>query len=139
VLVGLVLVQITGADWLDAVVALIVAAAIVVTGIRILWRSTRVLVDEGLPEDELRAIHETVTSFGPHGVAGYHRLRARRAGSRRHIDMHVQFRAGTTLEDAHQTAHELQEAIAERLDRADILIHLEPEDRVKPGTEIAPT
>lgn len=138
VLVGLVLVQVTGEDWLDAVVALLVAFAIVVTGVRILSRSTRVLVDEALPEDELRAIHETVTSFGPRGVAGYHRLRARRAGSRRHVDLHVQFRGGTTLEEAHRTAHELQDAIAERLNRADILIHLEPEDRVRPGTEIAP-
>lgn len=136
VLVGLILVQITGETWLDAVVALLVAGAIVVTGWRILARSTRVLVDEALPAEELQAIHDTVMSFGPRGVAGYHRLRARRAGSRRHVDLHVQFRAGTTLEQAHHTAHELQDAIAERLDRADILIHLEPEDRVRPGTEI---
>ncbi|HZO36223.1 MAG TPA: cation diffusion facilitator family transporter [Solirubrobacteraceae bacterium] len=136
VLVGLVLVQITGETWLDAAVALVVAFAIVVTGVRILSRSTRVLVDEGLPESELSAIRETVTSFGPRGVAGYHRLRARRAGSRRHVDLHVQFRSGTSLEEAHRTAHALQDAIALRLDRADILIHLEPEDRVEPGTEI---
>lgn len=138
VLIGLVLVQVTGETWVDAAVALLVAFAIVVTGVRILARSTRVLVDEGLPEDELRAIRETVTSFGPRGVAGYHRLRARRAGSRRHVDMHVQFRSGTSLEEAHRTAHELQDAISLRLDRADILIHLEPEDSVRPGTEIPP-
>jgi len=42
-----------------------------------------------------------------------------------------------TLEDAHRTAHALQDAIAERLDGADVLIHLEPEDRVEPGTEIS--
>jgi cation diffusion facilitator family transporter len=139
VLVGLLLVQLTGAQWLDAAVALLVAAAIVVTGVRILSRSTRVLVDEGLPDHELQAIHDALTTFGPRGVAGYHRLRARRAGSRRHIDLHVQFRGGTSLEEAHRTAHELQDAIAERLDRADILIHLEPEDRVKPGTELSDT
>jgi cation diffusion facilitator family transporter len=138
VLIGLVLVQVTGEVWLDAAVALLVAFAIVVTGIRILSRSTRVLVDQGLPESELSAIREVVTSFGPRGVAGFHRLRARRAGSRRHIDMHVQFRSGTSLEEAHHTAHALQDAIALRLDRADILIHLEPEDRVEPGTEIRP-
>jgi divalent metal cation (Fe/Co/Zn/Cd) transporter len=53
--------------------------------------------------------------------------------------MHVQFRAGTTLEDAHETAHALQAAIKKRLQGADILIHLEPEDRVLPGTEIPST
>src|SRR5205814_1170286 len=46
VLVGLVLVGITGAEWLDPAVALVVAGAIVSSGIRILTRSSRVLVDE---------------------------------------------------------------------------------------------
>ena len=74
--------------------------------------------------------------FGPRGVAGFHKLRTRRAGARRYVDLHVQFRAGTTLEDAHATAHALQDAIRGRLRGADVLIHLEPEDRVQPGTEI---
>src|SRR5437660_537596 len=100
VLVGLSLVQVTGADWIDPIVALLVAAAIVVSGVRILTRSSRVLVDEALPADELEAIRETVIGFGSsRGVAGFHQLRARRAGARRHIDLHVQFRAGTSLEE----------------------------------------
>jgi cation diffusion facilitator family transporter len=136
VLVGLVLVQITGEDWLDPAVALMVAAAIVFSGVRIISRSSRVLVDEALPPQELDAIRDTVLAFGPRGVAGYHKLRARRAGSRRYVDMHVQFQDGTTLEDAHATAHQLQDAIRHRVDGADVLIHLEPADRVVPGTEI---
>ena len=139
VVVGLALVQATGAEWLDPAIALVVAAAIVVAGFRLVARSSRVLVDETLPDDELQAIRETVQAFGPRGVAGYHKLRARHAGSYHHVDMHVQFRAGMTLEDAHRTAHALQDAIAERLDGADVLIHLEPEDRVVPGTEVPST
>ncbi|MFL5957068.1 MAG: cation diffusion facilitator family transporter [Solirubrobacterales bacterium] len=136
VLVGLALVDITGADWLDPAVALAVAAAIVFSGVRILTRSSRVLVDEALPPAELEAIRTAVRSFGSHGVVGYHQLRTRSAGSRRYVDLHVQFRAGTTLEEAHATAHELQAAIEAGLRNADVLIHLEPEDRIKPGTEI---
>ena len=136
VLGGLALVELTGETWLDPVVALLVASAIVLTGVRLVSRSSRVLVDEGLPGDELAVIREEIVAFGPRGVAGFHKLRARRAGPRRHIDMHVQFRAGTSLEDAHATAHALEGAIKKRLQEADILIHLEPEDRVVPGTEI---
>jgi cation diffusion facilitator family transporter len=137
VLVGLVLVELTGARWLDSAVALCVAVVIVLTGIRILTRSSRVLVDEALPPAEVEAIREAVVSFAGRGVVGYHRLRTRRAGARRHIDLHVQFASGTSLESAHGTAHELQDAIAARLDNVDVLIHLEPEDRVRPGTELA--
>jgi len=136
VLLGLVVVQITGATWLDPVIALAVAAAIVYAGVRLLARASRVLVDEALPPQELDAVRDAIEAFGPRGVCGFHKLRARRAGSRRYVDMHVQFVAGTTLENAHATAHELQDAIKERLRGADVLIHLEPEGSVHPGTEI---
>jgi cation diffusion facilitator family transporter len=136
VLVGLLLVQITGANWLDPVVALLVAVAILSTGVRLVMRSTRVLVDEGLPPEELEIIRAAVVSFGPRGVVGFHQLRARRAGARRLVDMHVQFHTGATLEEAHATAHQLQDEIRRRLGDVDVLIHLEPADRVRPGTEI---
>jgi cation diffusion facilitator family transporter len=136
VLVGLALVKLTGAWWLDPAVALAVAAAIVTTGVRLLFGSSRVLVDEALPPEEVAAIRAAVEEFGPRGVVGYHELRTRRAGSRRYVDLHVQFQAGTSLEDAHRTAHELQDTIAARLEGSDVLIHLEPEDRVRPGQEL---
>jgi cation diffusion facilitator family transporter len=138
VLLGLVLVQVTGATWLDPIIALVVAAAIVNAGVRLLARASRVLVDEALPPEELDAVRDAIEEFGPRGVCGYHKLRARRAGSRRYVDLHVQFTSGTTLEAAHATAHALQDAIRERLLGADVLIHLEPEDSVHPGTEIGP-
>jgi cation diffusion facilitator family transporter len=138
VLVGLVLVQVTGQTWLDPVIALVVAVAIVTAGVRLLMRASRVLVDEALPPEELDAVREAIEAFGPRGVAGYHKLRARRAGSRRYVDLHVQFTSGTTLEAAHATAHALQDAIRERLRGADVLIHLEPEGSVHPGTELRP-
>ena len=87
----------------------------------------------------MAAIKETIEQFASRGVVGYHELRTRRAGARRYVDLHVQFRSGTSLEDAHRTAHELQERIASRLARADVLIHLEPEDRVRPGEELRPS
>ncbi len=137
VLAGLALVQLTGAQWLDPVVALLVAGAIVTAGVQLLTGSTRVLVDEALPEDERAAIHAEVVAFGDRGVVGYHKLRTRRAGARRYVDLHLQFEAGTSLEQAHEIAHAIQDAIAARLHGADVLIHLEPADRVRPGTEWA--
>jgi cation diffusion facilitator family transporter len=131
VLVGLALVQWTGLQWLDPVVALLIAGAIVVTGLKLVARSWRVLVDEALPDDELAAIRTAIEEFGRSEVVGYHQLRTRRAGARRYVDMHVQFAQGTTLESAHAIAHQLQDEIASKLRGADVLIHLEPEDKVR--------
>jgi cation diffusion facilitator family transporter len=135
VLVGLVLVEITGVERLDAITALIVAVVIVYSGVRIVSRSSRVLVDEALPPEELEVVRQTIADYGAPEVAGYHKLRARRAGSRRHVDLHVQFRQGTTLERAHEVSHELQAAIQKRLRDADVLIHIEPESH--PGNDSA--
>ena len=95
--------------------------------------SLRVLVDEALPGRGARGDPRAIESFADRGVVGYHQLRTRQAGARRYVDLHVQFRHGTTLEEAHRTAHELQDAIEAELKGADVLIHLEPEDRVRPG------
>jgi cation diffusion facilitator family transporter len=136
VVAGLVLVQITDESWIDPAVALVVAGAIITAGVRIMNRSSRVLVDEALPAEELGVIRAAITEFRDRGVVGFHQLRARRAGARRHVDLHVQFRSGTTLEEAHGIAHALQDVIAGRLPGTDVLIHLEPEDRVRPGHEL---
>ena len=136
VLVGLALVQVTGESWLDSAIALAVAVPIVVTGVRLVAGSSRVLLDEALPPEDLAAIRATIAAFGERGVVGFHALRARRAGAQPYVDLHVQFRAGTTLEEAHDTAEALERAIAERLGGGDVLIHLEPADRVRPGTEV---
>jgi cation diffusion facilitator family transporter len=128
VLVALVAVQITGVQELDAGVALAVAVAIVVSGIRILSRSSRVLIDEALPPEELEAVRSVIQESGGDEIVGYHKLRARRAGNRRYVDLHVQFRDGTTLKRAHDLTHALQGAIRSRLRGADVLIHLEPEE-----------
>jgi cation diffusion facilitator family transporter len=133
VLVALVLVEITDEAWIDPVTALAVAAAIVFAGIRILSRSSRVLVDEALPPEELDAVRQAIEEYGASEVIGFHKLRARRAGSRRYVDLHVQFRDGTSLSRAHEVAHELQREIRRRLRGADVLIHLEPEDSVRSG------
>ncbi len=129
VLAGLALVAVTDVEELDPIVALAVAAAIVWAGIRLISRSSRVLVDEALPDEELAAVAQAIEASGAPEVAGFHKLRARRAGSRRYIDLHVQFRAGTTLERAHELSHELQRDIRRRVHRADVLIHIEPESR----------
>jgi cation diffusion facilitator family transporter len=129
VLLGLILVQVTGANAIDSAVALAVAAVIVVAGIRILRRSAAVLVDEAPPREEMDRIEAAIARARADEpeVVGYHKLRARTTGRRRYIELHVQFRSGTSLERAHDLAHELRSAIESDLGDAEVLIHVEPE------------
>jgi cation diffusion facilitator family transporter len=127
VLVGLAVVEITGIAAFDSITALIVAVAIVWAGLSIVRRSSGVLIDETLPESEMDRIEAAIATARTPEVAGYHKLRARRAGSRRHIDFHVQYRSGTTLERAHELAHEMRDSIEAEIPQAEVLIHAEPE------------
>ena len=127
VLLGLALVEITGNAAFDSITALAVAAAIVVAGIRIVRRSSGVLVDETLPEEELDQIELAIAAARTEEVAGYHKLRARRAGSHRYIDLHVQYRSGTSLERAHDLAHAMRDSIEAAIPHAEVMIHAEPE------------
>jgi cation diffusion facilitator family transporter len=127
VLVGLALVEATGVVAFDSITALVVAAAIVTAGIRIIRRSSGVLVDEVLPDEEMDRIEAAIAAARTPEVAGYHKLRARRAGSRRYIDLHVQYRSGTSLERAHELAHRMRAEIETAIRRAEVLIHVEPE------------
>lgn len=131
VLFGLGLVELTGDAAFDSITALIVAGAIVVAGIRIIRRSSGVLVDEALPADELDRIEAAIASARTPEVAGYHKLRARRAGARRYIDLHVQYRSGTSLERAHELSHEMRDAIEVKVPSAEVLIHVEPESSLR--------
>jgi cation diffusion facilitator family transporter len=127
VLAGLAIVQVTGIVAFDSITALVVAAAIVVAGLRIIRRSSGVLVDEALPDAELDRIEAAIAAARTPEVAGYHKLRARRAGCRRYVDLHVQYRSGTSLERAHELAHQMRDEIEADVRRAEVLIHVEPE------------
>jgi cation diffusion facilitator family transporter len=129
VLVGLVLVHITGHGAFDPIAALCVAAAIVFAGLRILTRSGRALVDEAPPAEQLDQIEAIISRerSGWPQIVGYHKLRARRSGLRILVDFHLQFRAGTTLEEGHEVAHRLRDAIEAELSGSEVLIHVEPQ------------
>ena len=133
VLVGLGLVEMTGVVAFDSITALVVAAAIVWAGIRIIRRSSGVLVDEVLPAEEMDRIEAAIAAARTPEVAGYHKLRARRAGSRRYVDFHVQYRSGTSLERAHELAHQMRASIEAEIRGAEVLIHAEPETSYREG------
>jgi len=136
VMVALILVDITHTQWIDPVAALVVAAWILFAGIRVLTRAGQVLIDESLPSDENDRIGVVISGFGERGVIGFHELRTRRGGSQRYVDVHLQFVSGTSLEQAHWVAHDVKDAITDALGGADVLIHIEPEERVRAGQRL---
>ncbi|HMK93016.1 MAG TPA: cation diffusion facilitator family transporter [Thermoleophilia bacterium] len=123
---GLALVELTGVEALDPLVAIAVALLITWTSWRLVSHSTRVLLDEALPDDEVEDLREAVAEHRGELIVGYHKLRTRRAGSKRHIDLHITVPDQMTIAEAHEVADHIEADIAERLPNCEVLVHIEP-------------
>ncbi len=132
---GLTAVAITGWEPLDAVIALLVAAYITWLGARLTHRAIQVLLDQALPDDEMAHIEAVLRDLTGDGVS-FHALRARRAGSTRHIDLHMVVPPHTTVRDGHRMSGAVKARLRAVLPDADVLIHLEDHPRMpEPGLE----
>jgi cation diffusion facilitator family transporter len=123
---GLVLVRVTGYTFFDPVLAICVAALIMWTAWKLVSHSTRVLLDEALPDEELEMIREKVAEHRGELIVGYHKLRSRRAGSKRHIDLHVTVPDDMTVAEAHEIAEHIMADLGELLSNTEALVHVEP-------------
>lgn len=110
VVVGLVLVQLTGWMWLDPVLAIGVAVNILREGAHLMWRSVEGLMDTAL-EPEVRAqIDRTLAQFAHHPIRFDH-LVTRRAAQRRFVDLHMHMPASWTLGRAAALRAEVERAL----------------------------
>ena len=119
------LVAVTGWLWLDPVIALLVAANIVWTGVHLMQRSAAGLMDSALPPDQLAAVDAALAPFRSRGV-GFHALRTRQAGMRQFVSIHVLVPGNWTVQRGHDLAEDVEAAIRGQLPRANVTTHIEP-------------
>lgn len=127
VLVGLIAVSLTGATILDPIIAILVALLIIKAAYDILRKSFGGLIDTSLPKEEEADIIACISQHGQ-SLIGFHKLRTRKSGSWRFIDLHLVMPKGTVLEEAHQVCDCLEDEFKEKFPRTSITIHVEPCD-----------
>ncbi|MGE4425325.1 MAG: cation diffusion facilitator family transporter [Solirubrobacteraceae bacterium] len=125
VVVGVVLVAVTGWAALDPIVALIVAANIVVSGVAMVRRSADGLMDRALERDELDRVQAVLDRYRCDTVA-FHALRTRRAGPRAFVSVHVVVPGAWSVQDGHDLIERLERDLRTGLEPATITTHLEP-------------
>ena len=110
VIVGVVLVQLTGWLWLDPVIAIGVAANIVREGARVVWGSIDGLMDKAVEPEVQASIERTLARFAESTVR-FDDMVTRRAGSRRFLDVHMHVPASWTLGRAAALRGEVERAL----------------------------
>lgn len=133
---GLAVVAATGWTRVDAAIGIAISLYVVTVGARIAWRAAQVLLDTSLPAEEMGAIAEVLDGFARGDEVSFHAVRGRRAGSKRHVDLHMVVPPETTVRDGHVLSGRIKTALRLRLPNTDVLIHLE--DHHPGGQELAP-
>jgi cation diffusion facilitator family transporter len=124
VLIGLVLVRITGKTYFDSLMAIAVALLIVRSAWHLFREATHILMDTNLPAEDIERVKEILDSEPK--VLAYHKIRTRQAGSVRHVDAHILLDDHSTLLEAHDLTEEIEDRIREVLPGAAVLLHTEP-------------
>lgn len=126
VLIGLVIIKVTGLAWLDPLIAILVAGVVFKAGYGMTKKSLYELTDVSLPVEEEQVIIEVLNSHTE--VISFHQLRTRRSGSRRLIDMHLILYKDMHLNKAHMICDQIEAEIKGKLQYCDVVIHIEPCD-----------
>lgn len=125
VVAGLLLIMVTGMPIFDPIVAIGVAVFIFKAGFDLVVKSVAELTDVRLPAAEEEKIRLILEDAVPRAVE-YHKLRTRKAGSERHIDLHLVVSQHMTVGKAHKLCDEVEYVIESQLENSFVVIHLEP-------------
>jgi cation diffusion facilitator family transporter len=110
VLVGLLLVKLSGWLWLDPLIAIAVALNILREGVRLAWRSVDGLMDTAVEDDVRAQIDRTLAQFAHHTIRFDHVV-TRRAGQRRFLDLHMHMPADWSLGRAAALRADVEQAL----------------------------
>ena len=130
IVVGLLLVRLTGLAWLDPLVAAVVALNLMWTGARLVRHAAGGLLDE----EDTALLNRLLDVLGKHvgqGVIRVHHLRAIRSGRFHHVDAHLVVPEFWSVDRAHELAEDLAGQVIKELGvEGELVFHTDPCHRV---------
>jgi cation diffusion facilitator family transporter len=122
VAVGLLLILITRINWLDPVVAILVALFIIRESYYLLSKAFTPLLDTAWGEDEIKELERTLIQMD----VNYHDLRTRVAGNYKFVDIHIQIPEDVSVGSAHKYCDTIENELTSNYENVTVTIHVEP-------------
>jgi cation diffusion facilitator family transporter len=122
--IGLLLIWITKLNYLDPIIAILVAVLILKEAYELLSRAFAPLLDSSWNKAELTELENSLLKMG----VKYHDLKTRRAGSYMFVDFHLEMSPDVPLAEVHRYCDEIEEKLKKELPNLRITIHAEPND-----------
>lgn len=133
VVAGLLGVMATGWQWLDPLLAGIVALNILREGVHLLRESTGGLMDQALDADSLARMQTVLDGYSQPGRVRFDHIASRVAGQRRFVDLHMHVPAAWTLGRAAELRGDVERALMAAVPGLRASIQLLPTDREAHG------
>lgn len=125
VIVGVLLVAVTGWAWLDAVVAIMVGLNILITGYRLISGSVTSLLDAALPEADVTRLRAVLDGL-PMPEVQFHHIRTRESGRQRFVSLTVRVPGDWTVLQASRVTDEVERALSQCLPGTQVQTHVAP-------------
>jgi cation diffusion facilitator family transporter len=126
IILGLILLLITGIAWMDAAIAIIFSLIILYTGFVIIRRSVSGIMDEA-DEKLIREVVDLLNEKRRPNWIDLHNLRIIKYGSTFHIDLHMTLPYYFTVLQAHDEIEEVAAIINAHFgDRVELFVHTDP-------------
>ena len=122
--VGLIIGQLTGWDFMDAVLAIIVALVITRMGARILYKSLNRLMDSSC-EEEQELILDVLEQLRPR-ILEYHDLKTRRQGNQVLVEVHITVDDSLSVREAHDIVDQIEHNLLEKVPQSVLTVHVDP-------------
>ncbi|MHA1613565.1 MAG: cation diffusion facilitator family transporter [Candidatus Thorarchaeota archaeon] len=130
--IGLVIVQVTGWQIMDALLAFVVAILIARMGIGLILRSLHRLMDQSCVEEEaaiLSVLEEHKSRF-----IEFHDLKTRRQGNVVLAEIHLTVQDTMSVRMAHDIIDQIEEALKKDAEHITLTVHIDPETELQPST-----
>ena len=122
VAIGLGLIIVTRINWLDPVIAILVALFIIWEAYHLLIKAFTPLLDTAWNTNEIEELEQKLKGL----EVKYHNLRTRVAGNYRFIDIHIQIPEVVTVGSAHKYCDKIANELTSFYENVTVTIHVEP-------------
>lgn len=123
---GLLIIRLTGLNFIDPIISILVAAFIIWSTKDIFIESIDILMDKELPANIVSEIEYVIMGFNP-TVRSYHKLKTRNAGTVKFVEFHVVMDHTLTFVRSHEIAEEIVREIKKRIGDSEVTVHVDPD------------
>lgn len=122
--VGLVVAQLTGWEFMDSLLAFVVAALVIRMGAGLVLKSSNRLMDQSCVEEEDKIME--VLNRHTFQFIDFHNLKTRRHGNQVFAELHLSVDGSLTVKEAHDLTDHLEDELREEQPNVHLTIHVEP-------------